>query len=137
MSQSRSLHIKSEQAEDVAVLHCAGRIVRGEPLHLLKNAVISLQQMRVIVLDLSRVKTLDCGGLGMLVLLQCWTRSNDIQLQLVNPSKMVREIFERTGLTCVLHISSIDDVVDLLCRPNNTTENISRRVASRSFAAQM
>ena len=76
MSRARSLHIKSEQAGDMAVLHCAGRIVRGDSLHHLKVAVTSLPRMRVIVLDLSGVEMLDCGGLGMLVSLQCWTRNN-------------------------------------------------------------
>jgi len=38
MSRPRSLHIKSEQAKDVAVLRCAGRIGREEALHLRKNA---------------------------------------------------------------------------------------------------
>jgi anti-anti-sigma factor len=61
----------------------------------------------VIVLDLSGVKMLDCGGLGALVFLHCWTRNNGIQLKLVNPSNFAREMFERTGLTCVLHVSSI------------------------------
>ena len=121
MSRSGSLHIKSEQAGDVTVLQCAGRILRGEALRLLKNAVTSLPGMRVIVLDLSGVEMLDGGGLGMLVSLQGWTRNNGIQLKLVNPSNFAREMLERTGLTCVLHISSVDDAVDVLCRPDNTS----------------
>jgi len=126
MSRPRSLHIKSEQAGDVAVLRCAGRIVRGEALHFLKNAVTSLPPIRVIVLDLSGVEMLDCGGLGMLVSLQGWTRNNGIQLKLVNPSSFAREILERTGLTCVLHISSVGDAVDVLRKSDRTTENVNR-----------
>jgi len=79
-----SLHIKSEQAGDVAVRQRAGRIVRGEALQLLKDAVTSLRRPRVIVLDLSAVEMLDGGGLGMLVFLHCWTRDNGIQ-QLRDP----------------------------------------------------
>lgn len=136
MSQSRSLRIRGELAEDVAVLQCAGRIVRGEPLQVLKNAVIGLPRMRVIVLDLSRVEMLDCGGLGLLVLLQCWTRSNGIRFKLVNPSSLARDVLERTGLTSVLHISSIDDAVDVLRWCDRTPEN-RNRVASRSLPAQV
>jgi len=124
MSRSGSLHIKSEQVRDVTVLRCTGRILRGEALHLLKSAVTNLAGMRVIVLDLSEVEMLDGGGLGMLVALQVWTRNNGIQLKLANPSKFAREMFERTGLTCVLHISSVDDAVDLLCKPESRTENM-------------
>lgn len=133
MSRSRSLDIKSEQAGEVAFLQCAGRIVRGEPLQLLKNAVTSLLRVRVIVLDLSGVEMLDCGGLGMLVFLQGWSRNNGIQLKLVDPSNFAREVFERTGLTCVLHISSVSDAVDVLCESDGTTENVTKRRQLRLF----
>jgi len=112
----------------VAVLKCRGRIVR-EALRTLYNAAISLPPMRVVVLDLSDVKMLDCGGLGALVFLHCWTSYNDTQLKLVNPSNFAREMLERTGLIRVLHISSVDDAVDVLCMMGSTTEN-ENRVAS-------
>ena len=126
MSRSRSLAIKIEQAGEVAVLQCAGRIVRGKPLQHLKNAVTSLRQMRVIVLDLAGVEMLDCGGLGMLVSLQGWSRNNGIQLKLVDPSNFAREMFQRTGLTCVLHISSVGDAVALLYESDAATGNVNR-----------
>jgi anti-anti-sigma factor len=124
-----SLHIKSEQAGDVAVLQCAGRIVRGEALQLLKDAVTSLRQPRVIVLDLSAVEMLDGGGLGMLVFWHCWTRDNGIQLKLVNPSNFVREMLEQTGLTSFLHVSSLDEAVEVLCNFHSSNENVNRAVA--------
>ena len=62
-----SLYIKSEQTDDVVVVQCAGRMVRGEALRLLKGAVITLTQSRIIVLDLAEVKMLDAGGSG------CWS----------------------------------------------------------------
>src|SRR5919198_5973527 len=110
-----ALRIKSEQTGDVAVLQCAGRIVRGEPLHFLKEAVTTLKQPRMVVLDLSEVEMLDGGGLGMLVFLHRWTSNNRIQLKLVNPSSFVRDMLDRTRLTCVFNISSMEDVVDILC----------------------
>jgi anti-anti-sigma factor len=125
VSQSKSLHVKSDQAGDVAVLQCTGRIVR-DGIYILYNAVISLPPLRVIVLDLSGVEMLDCGGLGALVFLHCSTRNNGVQLKLVNPSNFAREMFERTGLTCVLHISSVDDAMDVLCRSDSTVENVHR-----------
>jgi anti-anti-sigma factor len=110
-----SLHIKSEQADDVAVLQCSGRIVRGEALHFLKDAVTTLKAPRMIVLDLTDIEMLDGGGLGMLVFLHRWTRDRGIQLKLVNPSTFVREVLDRTRLSCVFNISSVDDVVEILC----------------------
>jgi anti-anti-sigma factor len=123
-----SFYIKIEQAGDVAVLQCAGRIVRGEALHLLKDAVPSLTRARVIVLDLSGVRMIDCGGLGMLVFLHCWTRDNGTQLKVVNPSNFARQMLELTQLTSVLHVFSVDDAVGVLCNSDSTTENLSRAV---------
>jgi anti-anti-sigma factor len=124
-----SLHIKIEQAADVAVLRCVGRLVRGEPLHFLRQAVISLKQPRIVVLDLSGMETVDGGGLGMLVFLHRWTRENAIQLKLVNPSRFVRYVLECTRLTRVLNISSVDDAVEILCSSESTTENRNWAVA--------
>lgn len=123
------LHIKSEQTGDVAVLQCAGRIVRGEALHLLRNAVTGLTQPRVVVLDLTEVEMVDGGGLGMLVFLHRWTRDNDIQLKLVNPSSFVREMLGRTRLTCVFNISSVDDAVEILCTGAAAPPDANRAVA--------
>lgn len=124
-----SLHIKSEQSGDVAVLQCAGRIVRGEALHFLKDAVTGLSQPRVVVLDLTEVEMLDGGGLGMLVFLHRWTRDNGIQLKLVNPSSFVREMLDRTRLTCVFNISSVDDAVEILCTAVIAPPDANRAVA--------
>jgi anti-anti-sigma factor len=124
-----SLHINSEQTEDVALLHCSGKIVRDKALELLKAAVTSLTQARVIVLDVSGVEMLDAGGLGVLVFLHRWTRDNGIQLTLVNPSNFVQEMLERTQLTRVLHVSSLDDAVEVLCNSDLTTENVNQALA--------
>jgi anti-anti-sigma factor len=113
-----ALQIRSEQSGDVAVLQCAGRIVRGEPVHHLKQAVTSLHEPRVVVLDLTEAEMIDGGGLGMLVFLHRWTRDNAIQLKIVNPSPFVREMLNRTRLTCVFDISSVEDAVQILCTCN-------------------
>jgi anti-anti-sigma factor len=118
-----SLQIKIEQAADVAVLQCVGRLVRGEPLHFLKQAVIRLKQPRIVVLDLSGIETVDGGGLGMLVFLHRWTRENAIQLKLANPSGFVCYVLECIRLTRVLNISSVDDAVEILASSESTIEN--------------
>jgi anti-anti-sigma factor len=123
-----SLYIEKEQSADVAVLQCAGRMVRTEALCLLRDAVTSLPDVRVIVLDLSEVAILGAGGLGMLVFLHNWSCANGIQLKLVNPSKFVREMLALTGLTSVLHISSVKDVIRIFCNSGRTIE-IAERAA--------
>lgn len=63
----------------------------------------------------------------MLVFLQGWSRNKGIQLKLVDPSNFAREMFQRTGLTCVLHISSVGDAVDVLCESDGRSENVTKR----------
>jgi anti-anti-sigma factor len=110
-----SYTIQSQRAGDVAILQCYGRIVRGESLVNLRNAVTQLQKVRIVVLDFSGVETIDGGGLGMLVFLRRWTADNATQLKLVNPNAFVREMLERTHLTGIFDISSVEDAVEILC----------------------
>ena len=124
-----SFYISTEQIGDVAVLQCAGRVVGPEPLAALKQAVVSLSQLRVIVLDVSSVEMLDARGLGMLVFFHNWACATGIQVKLVNPSKLVREMLEVTGLTSALHVSSVDDVIEMFCTSHHAIENVDRVVA--------
>ena len=124
-----SLHIRKEQTGDVAVLQCAGTMVRTESLCLLVDAVSRLMHARVIVIDLSEVSMVGARGLGTLVSLHNWACSNGIQLRLVNPSKLVREMLELTRLTSVLHVSLLGDVIEVFCNPDDALEIVDRAVA--------
>jgi anti-sigma B factor antagonist len=124
-----SLYINIEQTADVAVLQCAGRLVRSQALSLLKDAVTSLSRLRVVVLDLSEVEMVDAGGLGMLVSLHNWACVNGIQLKLVNPSKPVRQMLELTRLMSVFHISSVEDVIQILCSGDQSNKSVVGAVA--------
>jgi anti-anti-sigma factor len=123
-----SFYISAEQTGDIAVLECAGRAVGPESLTVLKEAVTRLSQLRVILLDLSSVEMLDAQGLGMLVFLHNWAGATGIQIKLVNPSKLVRKMLEVTGLTSVLHVSSVDDVIGMFCTSHHAIENAHRAV---------
>jgi anti-anti-sigma factor len=104
-----------EKFKDLAIVKCAGRLVRGEGVRVLKNSAISGRisenDTRVIVLDLSDVESVDAAGLTVLVSLHHWSRSRDIELKLVNPSHFVLDMLDRTGLSSVLHISSFHDAL--------------------------
>jgi len=120
------LTIDTEKMGDVAVVRCNGRIVRGEGIRTLRNAVVSETDTRIIVLDLSEVESLDAGGLTALLSLHHWTRSHAIQLKLVNPSNFVREVLERTRLDRVFNISSLHDALQVLgtrdCRQHHSVD---------------
>jgi anti-anti-sigma factor len=124
-----SFYISTEQIGDVAVLQCTGRVASRESLTALKEAVTSRSQLRVIVLEMSSVEMLDARGLGMLVFLHNWACATDIQVKLVNPSELVREMLEVTRLTSVLHVSSADDVIEMFCTSRHAIENVDSAVA--------
>lgn len=107
------LRVKTDRADDVLVVKCVGRIVRGQEATL-KDAVISGKLARVVVLDLSDVETLDAGGLTLLVSLHRWAENKKTHLKLVNPRPFVHQMLTRTHLDCVFDISCLDDALSVL-----------------------
>ena len=108
------LTVDVEKADDVAVVHCGGRLVRGAEVSTLRNAVVAEKATRIVVLDLSQLEFMDGGGLNALVSLHHWTRNHGIQLKLVNPSHLVSEMLTRTRLNRVFDISSLHDALKVL-----------------------
>jgi len=108
------LTIDVERSEDVAVVRCAGRLVRGQEVCTLKGAVISEKNTRIVVLDLSAVEMIDAGGLNALVSLHNWTRDRGIRLKLVDPSTFVHAMLKCTQLDRVFEISSLHDAFMVL-----------------------
>jgi len=108
------LTIEVEKTGGVAVVRCAGRLVRGEEVRNLRQAVVSSQDTRIVVLDLSDVEMLDAGGLAALLSLRQWAISNQVQLKLVNPSHFVNEVLVRTRLDRVFEISRFDHALFVL-----------------------
>jgi anti-anti-sigma factor len=108
------LTIDVEKTGDVAVVRCVGRIVRGAEVRTLRNAVFAEKDIRIVVIDLSDVETLDAGGLTALLSLQQWAQSRKVQLKLVNPSHFVNEVLLRTGMDRVFDISSFEHALFVL-----------------------
>ena len=76
-----------------------------------------------LALDLSGVEMVDARGLGMLVFLHKWACATGIQVKLANPSKMVRATLEVTGLTSMLHVSSVEDLIEMFCTAHRALES--------------
>ena len=125
-----TLRTEVQHTGDVAVVNCAGRIVRGDAACNLKTAVMSQRGARIVVLDLSDVEMVDGGGLGMLVFLRRWTSENGMQMKLVNPSHLVRELLERTQLTRIFDISSVEDALVILGCEHHMREHFRYAMAS-------
>ena len=105
------LNVDVEKAADVAIVRCSGRLLRGEAVCTVKNAVVSEKNTLMILLDLSEVEALDAGGVNALVALRHWAVNRGIQLKLVNPSSFVREMLTRFRLERVFEISSLRDAL--------------------------
>ena len=108
------LTIKVESIGDVAVVRCAGRIVRGQEVHILRTGVIAERSSRIVMLDLTEVESVDAGGLNTLVSLHQWACARGVQLKLVNPSHFVREMLTRTKLDRVFDISTFRRALHVL-----------------------
>ncbi len=94
------LNVTVERLDEAVVLHCAGRIVRGEETALLCAA--SRQHGRTIILDLENVEAIDAAGIGALVALQ----AAGIYVQLMNPNEHVRDILRITQVDSILETAA-------------------------------
>lgn len=103
-----------EKTDDVAILHCAGRLVRGNALSLLRTVVTAEQETRMFVLDFCEVEVLDAGGLTALLDLHHWTEARGMQLKLVDLSGFVLEVLQRTRLDRVFDISTFHEALVIL-----------------------
>jgi anti-anti-sigma regulatory factor len=107
-----ALHI--EKIGELAVVECEGRIVRSEATVKLRETITSLRNARVIVLDLSEVRAIEGGGLGMLLFLQRWAYDHDIQFKLFNPIGSVRDRLELVNSIAELDIATLHEMMELL-----------------------
>ena len=108
------LNVSIDNIGEMAVIECAGRIVRSEAGLQLRAAVNSQQAARIIVLDLSEVPVIEGSGMGMLVFLQHWARDHHIRLKLFNPRQSVRDRLERVSSLQEFDIATLDEMMALL-----------------------
>jgi len=117
MNRYMELTYQIECLQDVAIVGCSGRLVRGAALDEFRGRLERLEHLRVLVLDLSDVEQLDAGGLGVLLLLRRWALQQKVQLKLVDPSPFVRRVLVATHLNSVFEISSLEEALCILRAP--------------------
>ena len=118
--KSMELQYEIERLQDVAVVRCSGRMVRGAALDGFRRGIERFNGLRVLVLDLSDIQQIDAGGLGTLLLVRRWAMQNSARLKLVNPPVFFRRVLEATNLNSVFEISSLKDALYILrpgCAP--------------------
>jgi anti-anti-sigma factor len=114
MNRHMELKFQVECLQDVAVVNCSGRMVRGAALDAFRRRIEQLERVRVLVLDVSEVEQLDAGGLGALLQVRRWAMRNSAKMKLVNPPVFFRRMLEATHLTSVFEISSLKEAICIL-----------------------
>jgi anti-anti-sigma factor len=124
------LQIQARKLGTVAVLCLDGQIVTGET-EILRNAVLSLSEalpdVNAVILDLTRVTTVDAGGLGVLLVLREQLESRRIRFELMNVNKWVSRVLELTRLDSVFRITAAVEYLPAVAQ--------SRRAAVWPFAS--
>jgi len=84
--------------EDLLVAECHGKLT-FENTPALKEAIQDkIRGRKRIVIDLKEVPTLDSSGLGSIVGLYVSARTRSCQLEVVNASRQIRDLFAMTNL---------------------------------------
>lgn len=114
MNRHMELKFQFECLQDVAVVNCSGRMVRGPALDQFRRRIEQLERVRMLVLDLTDVSQLDAGGLGTLLLVRRWATQRSAKMKLVNPPLFFRKMLEVLHLTAVFEISSLREAISIL-----------------------
>ncbi|HYU97892.1 MAG TPA: STAS domain-containing protein [Pyrinomonadaceae bacterium] len=120
------LQVQTKNLETVAILCLQGQIVTGET-EILRNAVQSLSDVNAVKLDLTRVTTIDAGGLGVMLALREQLESKGIHFELMNVSRLIRNVLELARLDSVFQITSGVEFFPAAAR--------GRRVPATAFAS--
>jgi anti-sigma B factor antagonist len=101
-----SLNIESREVAHVSILDVKGRIVLGDEIHQLRDAVRELlkQDKKKIILNLADVDYIDSSGVGELVGSFTTVRNAGGELKLLNLSEKVKDILYVTKLYTVFDI---------------------------------
>ena len=114
MNRHMELQFQVECLQDVVVVNCSGRMVRGAALDQFRRRIEQFERLRVLVLDVSNIEQLDAGGLGTLLLVRRWATQKGAKLKLVNPPLFFRRMLEATHLSSVFEISSLKEAISIL-----------------------
>jgi anti-anti-sigma factor len=95
---TRGFRVQRREVEDGWVVECHGRLT-SENVPLLKEEMReACGKKGRIVLDLKEVPMMDSSGLGAVVTLHVSARTRGCQLEVVNASKQIRELFSMTNV---------------------------------------
>ena len=115
------LSLRIEKLGDVAIIHCAGRIV-FPGVRELRIVLLRHLRTRTLVVDLVDIVAIDAAGLGMLVSLRTWAKQTGKTLKLMNLTPWVERLLQLTKLKSEFEICSAREMLDFLCRAMQQSE---------------
>jgi anti-sigma B factor antagonist len=98
MSEGNELSIRIDSSGNAATVHCSGRLTITSAAQLRVEVKRLLPQTRTVTLDLTNITLMDSVGLGTIAALYASARTAGCELQVVNISPRIREIFSVTRL---------------------------------------
>ena len=98
------LKVHTRKLGNVAVVSVQGRIVNGETASL-RQEVDSQSRVNTVLLDLSRVSTIDASGLGLMLEMREETQSRGMRFKLMNVTNLVSRVLAVTKLDSVFEIT--------------------------------
>jgi anti-anti-sigma regulatory factor len=113
------LRIQTDKIGDMAVVECEGRIEKEHSAKRLYDIVVSHEEARIIVLDLSEVYDMAAVGIDTLVSLQQWAFDHDVQLKLFNPSRSLRFRLQRAKGSPDFDIAPLPEMMVLLSQADS------------------
>jgi anti-sigma B factor antagonist len=101
-----SLDIETREVSHVTILDMRGRIVLGDEIEILRDAVKDLiaQDKKKIILNLAGVDYIDSSGVGALVGSYTGVRNAGGELKLLNLTQKVHDVLHVTKLYTVFDI---------------------------------
>jgi len=101
-----SLKIDTREVDHVTILDVLGRIVLGDEIHELRDAVHGLIEKgkKKIILNLAEVDYIDSSGVGELVGCYTTVRNAGGELKLLNLTQKVHDVLHVTKLYTVFDI---------------------------------
>lgn len=106
-TKESKLKLQLEAQEDIAILHCRGRIsYREEAVQFSKKVAELLPLTHHLIVELSGIDLIDSAGLGELVLVLLWAQACGCSIKLAAPRRGVRETLELTNLASVFEVHS-------------------------------
>jgi anti-anti-sigma factor len=95
------LNLQTEKTPTENIIRCGGRIVSATTEHLHATVRELIPDKKPIVLDLTNASYVDSSGLGALVGLYVTCKRGGSELQLINLTQRLKDLFRLTNLAAV------------------------------------